>query len=511
MKTKYIVLSAIAALALTACEDYTEHNFGTPEELYQGTQVNAHKYVFTDVDYQNVAGLQDNIDYALSLDDDSVAYNELQSVGELKYFRKSITPEEYILPYLKTIVGTSQYYAMTTGSTITVTCKYAGDSLAAGPAYVPATSFRAGEYLLVPQGYEQVLANSNNASTGTTYAYGYIYLSGTDRCPGAVTRLGDAAIQIDDNANQWLYTFVKENDHFLILGPTDEYLYMDDSHNTFQYAADLGDLDEGSQAWWTVTKNDDGTFDIVNSYTGKVILFGTNYSSAGAYADKKGTEGYVGIELYKEGSINETVDATPEEQEIVFTLDEDGWCVKGDYLNQELLGYSSTDVQDIYAKSGWSVEYVGTIGELTYVWRLDSSYGLRASAYKSGVYYPTDAWAISPVMNFKKAVSPILTFQEAQKYGGSPLEDYLQVLISTDYSGQGGQSAATWTDITDQLVGTRPDGSSWEFSDISVDLSVYAGETNVNVAFRYISTETVAATWEVKNVRCAEPEEETEE
>ena len=113
-------------------------------------------------------------------------------------------------------------------------------------------------------------------------------------------------------------------------------------------------------------------------------------------------------------------------------------------------------------------------------------------------------------MNFKKAKSPLFAFQQAQKYAGTPVTDYLQVWVSTDYAGRGQRAAAHWTNVTDQVAGTWPDGSSWDFSDMKLDLSAYAGETNVVVAFLYISTETtdeatgVAATWEVKNVRCAE-------
>lgn len=510
MKVRNIVFAATAALALTACEDYTEHNFGEDKDLWQPTQVNALAVVLTDANYQDIAANADNQALALSADDNYATYDALQSVGELKYFRKGITPEEYVPAILKSLVGASQYYCMTPGSTITVTCKISQDSLAAGPAYVPATTVTDGKYLLIPQGMDQALANSNNAATETTYTYGYIYLSGTERCPGEITRINSTAIEVNDNAKKHLYTFSKEDDHFLISGPTGEYLYMDDSHNTFQYADDLGDLDEASQAWWTVTKNGDGTWDITNVYSEKVILFGSKYASAGAYADKKGTEGYLGIELYKEGSINVIVDGPAEETDVVFTLDADGWSAKSDYLNQPLTNIASTDADIIFGTYGWSFEHVGSIGDLSYVWSATTSYGIKASAYKGGTYYATDSWAISPKMNLKKAKQPVFTFQEAQKYAGSPVTDYLKVYVSTDYAGRGNQATATWTEVTDQLQAERPDGSSWDFTDQLLDLSAYAGQPNVVVAFRYISTDAVAATWEFKNVRCAEAEESAE-
>ena len=175
----------------------------------------------------------------------------------------------------------------------------------------------------------------------------------------------------------------------------------------------------------------------------------------------------------------------------------------------ELLGGNSlTDMDAVYQATGWSVEYKGSIGDLTYVWRYDSQYGLRASAFKSSTYYPTDAWAISPAMNLKKAVKPIFTFEQAQKYAGSPVQDYLQVWVSTDFAGRGGLESATWTNVTDLVEGTWPDGSDWTYYPMSIDMSQFAGNKNVCVAFRYISTDAVAATWEVKNVVCREAEEE---
>ena len=43
----------------------------------------------------------------------------------------------------------------------------------------------------------------------------------------------------------------------------------------------------------------------------------------------------------------------------------------------------------------------------------DALYGLRASAYVSGKSTPTDAMAISPQMNLKKAKQPVFAFEQA--------------------------------------------------------------------------------------------------
>lgn len=506
MKAVHFLPAALMALALTACEDYTEHHFGTAEELYQSTQVNTHTVNLTAAHYADVAANATNQSLAQAADDGGLTLADLQSVAQKGYFRGRISPAEYLPALLRSLVGSSQYYAMTPGSSITVHCRVAADSAVNTTAYRPATALQAGKYLLVPQGEEQVLANSNNAATGQTYTYGYIYLSGSSRCPEAVTRLDETAIKADANAAKHLYEFVPAEGGWYILSPEGLYLTMAGTYNSIQYADEV----EDESALWTVTAADGGTWDITNVSTGKTLLYGAQYASAGAYADRKGTEGYVAMELYATGNYTATIDGTPEEQDIVFTLDEEGaWVAKGDYLNQSLLDVTTTDAEVLYSTYGWSIEYNGTIGDLSYVWMGDTRYGLKATAYKGGTRYPTDSWAISPALNLKKAKQPVFYFEEAQKYAGTPLSDYLQVYVSTDYNGRGSLalSVPSWTNVTDQLVGTRPDGSTWDFLPLSLDLSAYAGLEQVHVAFRYLSTDAYAATWEVKNVVCREKED----
>ncbi|MBO7498749.1 MAG: choice-of-anchor J domain-containing protein [Bacteroidaceae bacterium] len=509
MKKLNIYTAVLATMALAACEDYTEHNFGTREELYQPTQISTVKVTLSDANYEDIAKNLDNIAMALAADTDSTTYLDLLSVGEKKYFRGEITPDAFLPPLLRSLVGSSQYYAMTPGSNIVVTYRSSADSTVNGPAYLRTGTFDAGRYLMAPQGMEQVLAHSGEGKD-----YGYIFPSGSTTCPTAVTHLTEEAITADDAAKGYLYFFEKDGDSFLIRNALGLYLYMDGSHNSFQYTDDVeNDVDEREYAQWQVTKNDDNSFDIVNVATGQQILYGTSFGSAGCYTDKKGEEGYLGIELYEEGTISTIVDGPVEEGQVTFTLDEDGWSAKGDYLNQTLLGYSSTKVDEVYATYGWSIEHVGSIGELSYVWNASSIYGLRASAYVNGTRYDTESWCISPSMNLKKAKEPLFAFDQAQRFAGTPVTDWLQVWVSKDYSGRGGQSTATWEDKTFDVVGQWPDGADWTFYHMKLDLTPYAGEPNVVVAFRYRSSSEaeIAPTWEIQNVRCAEASEFAEE
>lgn len=504
MKTTHIILPALAlsAAALVSCDDYTDRNFGTRDELYQPTQVNHHVIDLTDAHYAAVATEAANIQAA-----EAAGLGErLQLVAANHCFNSDIAPEDYLLPLLQQLVGKTQFYTMDAGSTITVNCMVAEQVLVDDPAYVPFTgTFTAGKYLFAPLGQEQILGTSGLTADGEHPGYGYLYLTGGDKC-AAVTPFGTDAYTIDDIAKQYVYTFDKDGDHFTIRNAAGYYLYLDGSHASFQYTDDLqSDCDEPAQGLWDV-KATDGTYDITNVATGQQLRYDTSYKSAGCYSPEKQTDNHVGIRLFKEGKVSGLQDGAPEMQSVIFGYDGNEWACKADYINQTLLGQTSTDVETIFALSGWSLEFIGGIGDLTYVWKLDGIYGLRASAYKSSTYYPTDAWCISPALNLKKAKAPLFTFQEAQKYAGTPLEDYLQVFVSTDYAGRGSLQSAHWTDVTARLEGTRPDGSSWDYSDMSLDLTEWAGNPDVRVAFRYISTDAVAATWEVKNVVCKEKE-----
>ena len=80
-------------LAFTACEDYTEHNFGSREDLYNATQVSTVRVTLANSDYENLIK-NDSIDsLALAANDDSMTWRDLQSVAEKKYFRGKITPK----------------------------------------------------------------------------------------------------------------------------------------------------------------------------------------------------------------------------------------------------------------------------------------------------------------------------------------------------------------------------------------------------------------------------------
>jgi hypothetical protein len=62
-------------------------------------------------------------------------------------------------------------------------------------------------------------------------------------------------------------------------------------------------------------------------------------------------------------------------------------------------------------------------------------------------------------------------------------------MVSTD--------GTNWTEAT---IANLPSGTSWDFVDSTVDLKNFVGKANVQVAFKYVSTTSIAPTWEIKSL-----------
>ena len=129
---------------------------------------------------------------------------------------------------------------------------------------------------------------------------------------------------------------------------------------------------------------------------------------------------------------------------------------------------------------------------LSYVWQHAPSYScMKASAYVSGQNYASESWLISPAINLVGVSSATLKFEQAVNYA-SP-NGALWVMISTDYNGN--VSTATWNELS---LDQWPAGNNWTFLPSTADLTAYVGQT-VTIAFKYTSTASASATWEVKN------------
>lgn len=132
-------------------------------------------------------------------------------------------------------------------------------------------------------------------------------------------------------------------------------------------------------------------------------------------------------------------------------------------------------------------------------WEFD---GGVASANGYGSDVANDDWLITPAIDLTSAVVPALSFTSWTRYADS-FYPGITVSISTDYSGTGDPSGATWTPLSPTL---SPEDSQETTESGKLDLSAYNGQT-VYVAFRYTTSGTGGGStswWQIDDLSIAE-------
>lgn len=172
------------------------------------------------------------------------------------------------------------------------------------------------------------------------------------------------------------------------------------------------------------------------------------------------------------------------------------------YLNEPFVGHGQGDFE---------IQNVLLTGSLSYVWAYSAQYGMKASAYYS-TYNPSEAWLISPAIRLKKSKHPVLIFDQASKYAASFVNECF-VMVSNAFTGD--VTTTEWKQLAwnvDSLGNAIvPDGSSWTFqSSGNMSLEEY-NEQTIRIAFKYTSSATAAATWEIQNLLVHELEVDGEE
>jgi len=108
----------------------------------------------------------------------------------------------------------------------------------------------------------------------------------------------------------------------------------------------------------------------------------------------------------------------------------------------------------------------------------------EANAFGGG--YAADDWLISPSVNLAGFDGATLNFISARNFGDDGLDRALLVQVSSDYAGTGSPANATWTEVGANA--TLSEGGYEEVESGDIDLSEFAGEESVYVAFQYISS-----------------------
>ncbi|WP_310560759.1 T9SS-dependent choice-of-anchor J family protein [Flavobacterium sp.] len=142
---------------------------------------------------------------------------------------------------------------------------------------------------------------------------------------------------------------------------------------------------------------------------------------------------------------------------------------------------------------------VSVIG--TQNWTFSSSYGAVCSGYSAGLNYENEDWLVSPAMNLAQTTNTKLTFSHAR--GSTPFvnvgvaEGWYKVFATANYTGD--PVTTTWIELTgfnqDITVGWMYVASG----DVSIPEA--AKSATSRIAFRYQSSASQSATWELKNVK----------
>lgn len=154
--------------------------------------------------------------------------------------------------------------------------------------------------------------------------------------------------------------------------------------------------------------------------------------------------------------------------------------------------YLKKDFNDNSISSGgWSQYKVS--GNV--MWSTSSAGGVNSpyakiSNYNSGTNQSCETWLISPLIDLKDAIQPVLSFRNAYNYEGPELELY----VSANYS-SGLPSSANWTKLNFTLS-----SGNWIFVDSgSLDLSAFKHQ-NIRIAFKYTGSDSAGSTWEIDDI-----------
>jgi endonuclease/exonuclease/phosphatase family metal-dependent hydrolase len=119
--------------------------------------------------------------------------------------------------------------------------------------------------------------------------------------------------------------------------------------------------------------------------------------------------------------------------------------------------------------------------------------GVQINGFASGSNVINEDWLISPSLNLVSTTFPLLSFWSRTAFNGAPLK----LRVSTNYSGTGNPSAATWIDLNGGFPLQTSD--AWKLSQ-NINLSAYK-TASTYIAFVYNSTDDDGARWTLDDIK----------
>ena len=146
-----------------------------------------------------------------------------------------------------------------------------GGSGASGVQYQKATSITSGKEYIIAADDNGTMKVAKNIAANKTY--GYLYVDDATDKNGVIT--------LEDDSHGFIIEASGSN--YTIKDKSGRYMIMTGTFNSFNLAAE-----SSSEAIWTITKNDNGTFKVMNVGMSKYVQYSTQFTSYGSYADEQG-------------------------------------------------------------------------------------------------------------------------------------------------------------------------------------------------------------------------------
>lgn len=199
----------------------------------------------------------------------------------------------------------------------------------------------------------------------------------------------------------------------------------------------------------------------------------------------------VGMKVAVTGKLKKYVNkntgaVTPEmENPTVKILEDDGSGSSGS-------GSSSSDgsqIADFTSGQGsWTVNDANGSG----IWTNSSQYGMVASGFINNTSQASESWLISPEIDLTSGTNcKIILYEAINHIKTGSIADQCQVYACIN-DGQ-----TNWQLLT---ADKRPAGTGWTYQDDTFDASAFDGK-KILLAFKYVSTESSAPSWEIKTVK----------
>lgn len=134
----------------------------------------------------------------------------------------------------------------------------------------------------------------------------------------------------------------------------------------------------------------------------------------------------------------------------------------------------------------------------TYVWKWNTytdknaqitTQYMKASAFINNANKASESWLISPAINLSNVSDATLSFEHCHKFGVVK-ENEMSVWIAN-------AGTTDWHQLTIPTWGT---GNDYTYVTAEINLKAYVGNS-VQIAFKYVSTESAAATWQINSVK----------